>query len=95
MRRPAAQPNFSFFVRIDPETDKRRRRLQRELGCTACELVERALRSLEASVSDASSVPARAVARRSDPLWLKCETPPRLATGVRRLIIRTGRSTPS
>jgi hypothetical protein len=58
MRRLVAQPSFNLFVRIDPETDKRRRRLQRQLGCSACELVERALRSLEACADDGSDRPA-------------------------------------
>jgi hypothetical protein len=58
MRRSAAQPSFNLFVRVGPDTDKRRRRLQRQLGCSACELVERALRSLEACPDDASKPPA-------------------------------------
>ena len=62
MRRPAAQPSFNFFARIDPDTDKRRRRLQRQLDCSASELVERALRRLEACPDDASEPPATTAA---------------------------------
>jgi hypothetical protein len=61
MGRPGPQPRYTFFARIDPDTDKRRRRLQRRLNCTASELIKRALRELEACSEDASS-PAKTVA---------------------------------
>jgi hypothetical protein len=41
------KPTYSFYARIDQETDQRRRRLQELLGCSASELVEKAFRKLE------------------------------------------------
>jgi hypothetical protein len=45
---------YSFYARIDQETDQRRRRLQELLGCSASELVEKAFRKLE-SCADSPS----------------------------------------
>jgi hypothetical protein len=41
----------SFATRVDPNVDARRRRLQRQLDCTTTDLVDRALRALEADVT--------------------------------------------
>ena len=49
--RKTAQPSYNFFVRIDPETDSRRRRLQDQLDFSAAELVAEAFRKLEASIN--------------------------------------------
>jgi hypothetical protein len=47
-----AQPSVSFYCRVPAETDARRRRLQAVLDrCSISELVERALRELERSLS--------------------------------------------
>jgi hypothetical protein len=46
-----AKPNISFAVRIDLETDKRRKRLQRKFGFSGPELVRRAFETFEASLT--------------------------------------------
>ena len=63
MGRPGPQPRYTFFARIDPDTDKRRRRLQRQLKCTASQLIKRALCELEDCRSDASSRSAKTAAQ--------------------------------
>ena len=50
MRRPAG-PYYTLFTRIGPEGEERRRRLQEQLDLSAGELVEKALRALDASVN--------------------------------------------
>jgi hypothetical protein len=48
----AAEPNISFAARIDMETEKRRRKLQAILNCSAPELVRRAFQALELSLKN-------------------------------------------
>jgi hypothetical protein len=45
-----AKPSISFSTRVDLDTDKRRKRLQRKYGLTGPELVRRALEALEAAL---------------------------------------------
>jgi hypothetical protein len=45
-----AQPTFSFASRVPAEVDARRRRLQRRIGCTLLDLLDKALRALERSL---------------------------------------------
>jgi len=40
----------NFYTQVSPDTDRRRRRLQEELGLTVPELVDKALRCLENQV---------------------------------------------
>jgi hypothetical protein len=58
--RTIAQPAVNFFARVNVETDKRRRRLQEELGLTGSELIDRALRSLESQVQAKQDAPGTA-----------------------------------
>jgi hypothetical protein len=53
MRKPR-QPNVSFSVRINLRADRLRRRLQRELDCSAPALMETALEALAAKLSEQS-----------------------------------------
>ena len=46
--RATAKPAVSLAVRVDIETDERRRRLQQQTGLSAARLVAVALRTLEA-----------------------------------------------
>jgi hypothetical protein len=46
MRQPA-KPMVNFYTRISVEADERRRRLQTQLECSAGQLAEQALQSLE------------------------------------------------
>lgn len=45
-----SEPHVIFNVRMDMETEARRRRLQHALNCTGPELAARALRALEDSI---------------------------------------------
>jgi hypothetical protein len=47
----ARQPAFNFTTRVNPETDERRRRIQRALRCPTPDLVSRALQALEADIT--------------------------------------------
>ena len=49
MRKPA-EPFYSLNVRVDAETDRRRRRLQKQLKVTSPQLMKEALKCLEASL---------------------------------------------
>jgi hypothetical protein len=62
--RKAAEPNVSFSARIDLETDRRRRKLQRTLKCSTPDLIRRALHELEMAVKGERAVhPAEATAQ--------------------------------
>lgn len=50
MHKPA-KPTYSFYARIDRETDERRRRLQELMRCSASDLVQQAFRNLEARIN--------------------------------------------
>lgn len=52
-----AQPTISFASRVPSEVDARRRRLQRQMGCTVPDLLDKALRALEGSLNSAANVP--------------------------------------
>lgn len=53
-----AQPTISFASRVPGEVDARRRRLQRQIGCTVPDLLDKALRALECALNTADSTPA-------------------------------------
>jgi hypothetical protein len=62
MREPA-KPNVLFSVRLDLESDRRRKRLLRSLKISAPELMKRALYEFEASLNrDRHSEPEARVA---------------------------------
>jgi hypothetical protein len=46
--RPQAKPGVNFFIRVDLDTDDRRRRLQERTGLSAPRLIADALREFEA-----------------------------------------------
>jgi hypothetical protein len=46
--RPQAKPGVNFFIRVDLDTDERRRRLQERTGLSAPRLIADALREFEA-----------------------------------------------
>jgi hypothetical protein len=48
--RTKAKLGVNFYTQVSPDTDRRRRRLQEELGLTVRELVDKALRCLENQV---------------------------------------------
>jgi hypothetical protein len=52
-----AQPTISFASRVPSEVDARRRRLQRQMGCTVPDLLDKALRALEGSLNSADNAP--------------------------------------
>jgi hypothetical protein len=45
------QPAYNFTTRITPETDERRRRIQRALQCPTPALVSKALEALEINLT--------------------------------------------
>jgi hypothetical protein len=46
-----AQPTISFASRVPSDVDARRRRLQRQMGCTVPDLLDKALRALERTLN--------------------------------------------
>jgi hypothetical protein len=54
MRRLHAQECVNLFVRVDRDTNARRRRLQEELGLSGPQLVGEAFRALERSLKSRS-----------------------------------------
>jgi hypothetical protein len=61
-KRPKSKSHFLFQARIPPETEKLRRRLQRQSGDSNAKLVSRAFRKLEASPGEAAEQQPEATA---------------------------------